>query len=234
MQGGGFPRVTVEVEKGTSRRKRPDGKLPAGNHRQFRCYCPLEPLRKVCVLAVLTEGQRTRTPHHLSRFFQKVGALFSRWGLCPQTPGIYRFRANRASRGRLSRPPPTCRHLGQRSGRIPALPYPLPKRFPVYPILAYLPSTHFGCLPFSPPLRIIQRPGLQHRHQHRQPAIRYSPCRPPVTVAGWAQRCIMLLRCGILLHARARPVIQRVPPPHIAAITHTPHLFLAAFPRYCC
>ena len=21
----------------------PDGKLPAGNHRQFRCYCPLAP-----------------------------------------------------------------------------------------------------------------------------------------------------------------------------------------------
>src|SRR2546425_956056 len=92
------------------------------------------------------------------------------------------------------------------------------------------------CLPFSPPLRIIQRPGqrpgLQHRHQHRQPAIRYSPCRPPVTVAGLAQRCIMFLRCGILLHARARPVIQRVPQPHIAAITHTHHLFLAALPRY--
>jgi hypothetical protein len=23
----------------------PDGKLPAGNHRQFRCYCPLAPAR---------------------------------------------------------------------------------------------------------------------------------------------------------------------------------------------
>jgi hypothetical protein len=29
------------IEKGVPHRKRPDGKLPAGNHRQFRCYCPL-------------------------------------------------------------------------------------------------------------------------------------------------------------------------------------------------
>jgi hypothetical protein len=29
-----------EIEKGVPHRKRPDGKLPAGNHRQFRCYCP--------------------------------------------------------------------------------------------------------------------------------------------------------------------------------------------------
>jgi len=94
------------------------------------------------------------------------------------------------------------------------------------------PSTRLCCLRFSSPLRIIQRPCLQHRHQHRQPSVRYSPCRPPVTMAGLAQRRIMLLRCGILLHARARPVIQRVPQPHIAAITHTHHLFLAALPRY--
>ena len=45
-----------------------DGKLPAGNHRQFRCYCPLEPLRKVCILAVLTEGQRTRVTVSGNRF----------------------------------------------------------------------------------------------------------------------------------------------------------------------
>src|SRR5450432_1082936 len=94
------------------------------------------------------------------------------------------------------------------------------------------PSTRLCYLRFSSPLRIIQRPCLQHRHQHRQPSVRYSPCRPPVTMAGLAQRRIMLLRCGILLHARARPVIQRVPQPHIAAITHTHHLFLAALPRY--
>src|SRR5437879_12812491 len=68
MQGGGFPRVTVEVEKGASRRKRPDGKLPAGNHRQFRCYCPLEPFRKACILTVLTEGQRFRVTVSGNRF----------------------------------------------------------------------------------------------------------------------------------------------------------------------
>ena len=45
-----------------------DGKLPAGNHRQFRCYCPLEPLRKVCILAVLTEGQRFRVTVSGNRF----------------------------------------------------------------------------------------------------------------------------------------------------------------------
>ena len=68
MQGGGFPRVSVEVEKGASHRKRPDGKLPAGNHRQFRCYCPLEPLRKVCILVVLTEGQLIRVTVSGNRF----------------------------------------------------------------------------------------------------------------------------------------------------------------------
>src|SRR5437667_8002429 len=68
MQGGGFPRVTVEVEKGASRRKRPDGKLPAGNHRQFRCYCQLEPLRKACILTALTEGQRSRVIVSGNRF----------------------------------------------------------------------------------------------------------------------------------------------------------------------
>src|SRR6266550_740143 len=71
MQGGGFPRVTVEVEKGASRRKRPDGKLPAGNHRQFRCYCPLEPLRKVCILTALTEGQRSRVTVSGNRFLEE-------------------------------------------------------------------------------------------------------------------------------------------------------------------
>jgi hypothetical protein len=106
--------------------------------------------------------------------------------------------------GRLSRPPPTCRHLGQRSGRIPALPYPLPKRFSVYPILAFF-NSPLCRLPFSSPLRIIQRPCLQHRYQHRQPTIRHSPCRSPVTVASLSQRRIMLLRCGILLRARAQP-----------------------------
>src|SRR5260370_18938847 len=56
------------IEKGASRRKRPDGKLPAGNRRQFRCYCPLEPFRKACILAVLTEGQRTRVTVSGNRF----------------------------------------------------------------------------------------------------------------------------------------------------------------------
>src|SRR6266403_1248948 len=68
MVGGGFSRVTVDTEKGASRRKRPDGKLPAGNHRQFRCYCPLEPFRKACILAVLTEGQRSRVTVSGNRF----------------------------------------------------------------------------------------------------------------------------------------------------------------------
>ena len=65
---GGFSRVTVDIEKGAWGRKRPDGKLPAGNHRQFRCYCPLEPLRKVCILTALTEGQRFRVTVSGNRF----------------------------------------------------------------------------------------------------------------------------------------------------------------------
>src|SRR5439155_7872790 len=66
--GRRFSPATVDSEKGASHRKRPDGKLPAGNHRQFRCYCPLEPLRKVCILAVLTEGQRFRVTVSGNRF----------------------------------------------------------------------------------------------------------------------------------------------------------------------
>jgi len=45
-----------------------DGKLPAGNHRQFRCYCPLEPFRKACILTVLTEGQLIRVTVSGNRF----------------------------------------------------------------------------------------------------------------------------------------------------------------------
>ena len=45
------------------------------------------------------------------------------WGLCPQTPRIYRFAARMARffGGRLA-PPRPFRPLSRRSGRIPALP----------------------------------------------------------------------------------------------------------------
>src|SRR5207253_9838003 len=68
MLGGGFSRVTVESRRALRTGSALDGKLPAGNHRQFRCYCPLEPLRKVCILAVLTEGQRSRVTVSGNRF----------------------------------------------------------------------------------------------------------------------------------------------------------------------
>jgi len=68
MVGGGFSHVTVESRRELRTGSALDGKLPAGNHRQFRCYCPLEPLRKVCILAVLTEGQRTRVTVSGNRF----------------------------------------------------------------------------------------------------------------------------------------------------------------------
>src|SRR5207247_7835071 len=44
------------------------GKLPAGNHRQFRCYCPLEPFRKGCILTALPEGQLIRVTVSGNRF----------------------------------------------------------------------------------------------------------------------------------------------------------------------
>jgi hypothetical protein len=49
-----------------------------------------------------------------------------RWGLCPHTPGIYRFGARMTGGGGLLPP----RHSGPESasGRIPALPYPPPRR----------------------------------------------------------------------------------------------------------
>ncbi len=60
----------------------------------------------------------------MSAFEQQHSAELT-WGLCPQTPGIFRFRA-RMNR-RAAHAAPSFRPLGQRSGRIPALPYPLPK-----------------------------------------------------------------------------------------------------------
>ena len=50
----------------------------------------------------------------------------TKWGLCPQTPGIYRFRAEifcSILTGRLA-PPRPSQPPSRRSGRIPALPYP--------------------------------------------------------------------------------------------------------------
>jgi hypothetical protein len=52
---------------------------------------------------------------------------FLSWGLCPHTPGIYRFRAKMGGGVRKDGTEAVLpfRHPGQRSGRIPALPYPL-------------------------------------------------------------------------------------------------------------
>src|SRR5712671_2490583 len=38
-----FRSATVESKRELRTGSGPDGKLPAGNHRQFRCYCPLQP-----------------------------------------------------------------------------------------------------------------------------------------------------------------------------------------------
>src|SRR5216684_897136 len=70
----GFPlracSKTPIMERDTaSHRKRPsmESCRPA-IIRQFRCYCPLEPFRKACILAVLTEGQRIRVTVSGNRF----------------------------------------------------------------------------------------------------------------------------------------------------------------------
>src|SRR5260370_32212898 len=55
-----FPSVTVESRRELRTGSAPDGKLLAGNHRQFRCYCPLEPLRKVCILTALLVAEFRR------------------------------------------------------------------------------------------------------------------------------------------------------------------------------
>ena len=64
---------------------------------------------------------------------------FFNWGRCPQTPGIYRIPARMAAAflGAADAAPPRWRALphsgplGRRSGRIPALPYPLAQVKPV-------------------------------------------------------------------------------------------------------
>src|SRR5260370_20425351 len=50
MIGSPVSSVTLESRRELRKGSVPDGKLPAGNHRQFRCYCPLEPLKKACIL----------------------------------------------------------------------------------------------------------------------------------------------------------------------------------------
>jgi len=51
------------------------------------------------------------------------------WGLCPQTPRIYRFaaRIDLDCGSEVDPAPDQSRPRGRRSGRIPALPYPPPR-----------------------------------------------------------------------------------------------------------
>jgi hypothetical protein len=42
----------VKSRRGLRTGSRPDGKLPAGNHRQFRCYCPLGPQNGVSAAGI--------------------------------------------------------------------------------------------------------------------------------------------------------------------------------------
>jgi hypothetical protein len=58
---------------------------------------------------------------------QKEKRLFLNGGSLPQTPGIYRFLADWIETGAAIAAPASPR-LQQRSGRIPAEPYPLCKR----------------------------------------------------------------------------------------------------------
>jgi hypothetical protein len=53
------------------------------------------------------------------------GAVFSAWGLCPQTPEIYRIEPTSKEKktGGASRPPSTS-DLERRSGCVSAEPYP--------------------------------------------------------------------------------------------------------------
>ena len=88
-----------------------------------------------------------------------------RWGLCPHAPGIYRFVANSmcgvAGFGGAAVAAPPCRHLRQRSGRIPASPYPLLKHFHFISNSSHCTEralARFGLLP--PSRRIIQRTGF--------------------------------------------------------------------------
>jgi len=49
-----------------------------------------------------------------------------RWGLCPHTPGIYRFGARMTGGADCYRP--AIPAMSRRLGRIRALPYPPPRR----------------------------------------------------------------------------------------------------------
>ena len=72
-----------------------------------------------------SRSMKMRRSAHLHKTKSEEG--FLNWGLCPQTPGIYRFPARMAVLVGAAGAAPPFRPLGRRSGRIPALPYPPPR-----------------------------------------------------------------------------------------------------------
>ena len=102
-------------------------------------------------------------------------------------------------RARGSDPCPACPHSAQRSGRIPALPYPLSEQF-------HFTSPHVGSAGLGQGIavalgRIEQGAGFEHRHQHRQIAVCQAAQCPAVTMPPPTEFGIVLLGPGGVLHA---------------------------------
>ncbi len=68
---------------------------------------------------------------------------------------------------------------------------------------------------------VVRLAGLEHRHEHGQETVRHSSKRTAMTVADRAKPGVLLFAVRVMLHARARPVIEGIAQSHIAAIAHS-------------
>ena len=79
--------------------------------------------------------------------------------------------------------------------------------------------------------RIIERLRLQHGAEKRQQTISQSAQGATVTVALVAEPMIVLATSRIVLHAHARPMVERITEAKIATIAHEDRCFFSALPR---
>ena len=98
-------------------------------------------------------------------------------------------------------------HSRQRSGRIPAEPYPLRERFDVSESGCGLGglAVHCLCGAVRTALRIVKRAAFQHGHENREKSISHPTQSTSVLVPHTTQLRIVLPAVVVMLHADSRP-----------------------------
>ena len=121
-------------------------------------------------------------------------------------------------------------HSRQRSGRIPAEPYPLRERFDVSESGCGLGglAVHCLCGGVRTALRIVKRAAFQHGHENREKSISHPTQSTSVLVPHTTQLRIVLPAVVVMLHADSRPMIQSVSHSLIAAPPHQHEFLLSA------